>query len=350
MISIKLRWLGLILAAVIAGPAFAAEPDFSTSTVIHEPVKVVAGDVVRYTVTVTNTGGDAGYAGVTTALPRGYFIRASGDCATATPDEGRRLSWQQGRFATGATRQCQVDVLTRRDAAGTSAPFVTEISMVPSGYHRVEAAPVLATPPHPNIVRTGAVGITRAGLVVIALLGIALVGAVIVMAATRSGGRTIALGAWLAVVISVGFLFIFVGLAHNDLRSYTDYRETSCSIFDSTIRAVQGSGNRSRSNTYAPEFAVRYAALGTEIYASAEPPASAVSFGWIGHSQRELDRFAVGSVQPCWFDPDDVRTVLLTRGPGGAYLFALLPLAALIVFTWVLLASLRPNKRRDRTT
>ncbi len=347
-----MRWLGLILAVTIAGPAFAAEPDFSTSTVTHEPTKVIAGDVVHYTVTVTNTGGAAGYAGVTTTLPRGYFIRASGDCAAAPPDrEDRRIAWQQGRFAAGATRQCRVELLTRRDAAGTSAPLVTEISMVlPSGYHRVEAAPVLATPPDPNIVRAGAMGITRAGLVMLTLLGIGLAGAAVVMfASTRDGGRRgIALGAWFAVVVSVGFLFIFVGLARNDLRSYTDYRETSCSVFDSTIRAVQGSGNRSRSKTYAPEFAVRYAALGTEIYASAAPPASAVSFGRIGHSQRQLERFAVGSVQPCWFDPLDVRTVLLTRGPGAAYLFALLPLAALIVFTWVLLGAVRPKSRRFR--
>ena len=115
-----------------------------------------------------------------------------------------------------------------------------------------------------------------------------------------------------------------------------------------TIRTIRGSG-KNKSPTYAPEFAVRYSALGTETYSTAAPPASAVSFGWIGRSQQQLERFAVGTAQPCWYDPDDAKMVLLTRGPGGAYLFALLPLAGLFVFGWVLLGALRTGGRRVRT-
>jgi uncharacterized repeat protein (TIGR01451 family) len=334
----------------MAGPAAAAGPNFSTSTASHEPAKVVAGDVVRYTVTVANSG-DTGYARVTTTLPNGYFIRADGDCSTAPPDDDdRRLVWHEGAFASGATKRCRIDLLTRRDAPGTRASLTTEISIPPSGYHSFEATPEFATPPDPNIIRVGRAGLTRAGLVVFAVLGATLAGtAIIVVATRRSGGdRTIALGAWFAVCISAGFLLIFVGLAYTDLRSYRDYREASCFIFDSTIRTLQSS--RKSGRTYAPEFAVRYTALGTETYASAAPPASAVSFGWIGHSQRQLDRFAIGSVQPCWYDPDDAKTVLLTRGPGAAYLFALLPLAGLIVFTWVLRGALPSNRLKSDET
>ncbi len=211
----------------------------------------------------------------------------------------------------------------------------------------------MATAPNPNVIRIGPTGITRAGLVVFAVLGITLAGAAIVtrMASRNGGGRYIAVSSWVAVCVSAGFILFFVSLAHTDLRSYTDYREASCQVFDSTIRTIQGSSNRSgtKSNTYAPEFAVRYTALGTETYSTAAPPASAVSAGWIGRSQRQLERFAVGTVQPCWYDPDDVRMVLLTRGPGGAYLFALLPLAGLLVFGWVLLGALRSGGRRVRT-
>jgi hypothetical protein len=353
MISINRWWLGLILAVAMAGPAVAAAPDFSTSTASHEPAKVIAGDVVRYTVTVVNTGGvsgmGGGYARVVTSLPRGYFIRADGNCSTAAPDDNDRIVWHEGLFPAGAIKRCRIDLLTRRDAAGTLAPLVTEISTLPSGYLRVETAPELATAPNPNVIRIGPVGITRAGLVVFAVLGITLAGAAIVtrMASRNGGGRYIAVSSWVAVCVSAGFLLFFVSLARTDLRSYTDYREASCQVFDSTIRTIQSSG-RNKSTTYAPEFAVRYSVLGMETYSTAAPPAGAVSIGRIGRSQRQLERFAVGTVQPCWYDPADAKMVLLTRGPGGAYLFALLPLAGLLVFGWMLLGALRSNHRRVR--
>ncbi len=347
MISITRQWLWLVLVAAFAGPAAAAGPNFSTSTASHEPTKVIAGDVVRYTVTVTNTGGAADYARLTTTLPRGYFIRADSDCSAAKRD-GDRIVWHEGSFPAGARRQCRIDLLTRRQAAGTLAPLVTEISAHPSGYLRVETRPELATPPDPNTMRVGRFGITRAGLVVIAVLGIALAGGAIVMAATRSGGeRSFALGAWVAVCVSAGFLLFFVGLAYNDYRSYAAYRETSCHVFDSTIDKLQSRNSESgTSHTYTPEFAVSYTTLGTETYASVTPPASAISRNSIGPAQRQLERFAVGSVQPCWYDPADPGMVLLMRGPGAAYLFALLPLAALILFTWMLRGLLPSRARR----
>ncbi len=162
MISINRWWLGLILAVAMVGPAAAAAPDFSTSTASHEPAKVIAGDVVRYTVTVINTGGvdsmGSGYARVVTSLPRGYFIRADGDCATHAPDDDDRIVWHEGLFPAGAIKRCRIDLLTRRDAAGTLAPLVTEISTLPSGYLRVETAPELATAPNPNVIRIGPTG------------------------------------------------------------------------------------------------------------------------------------------------------------------------------------------------
>jgi uncharacterized repeat protein (TIGR01451 family) len=348
MISITRRWLWLVLVAAFAGPAAAAGPNFSTSTASHEPANVIAGDVVRYTVTVTNTGGTADYARLTTTLPRGYFIRANGDCSTAKRNDDR-IVWYESPFPADATRQCRIDLLTRRQAARTLAPLATEILAHPSGYHRVETRPELATPPDPNSIRVGRFGVTRVGLVVLAVLGIALAGGVIVMAAAaRSGAdRRFALGAWVAVCTSVGFLLHFVGLAYNDYRSYTAYREASCYVFDSTIDKLQSRNSESgTSYTYTPEFAVSYTALDTETYASVTPPASSIKRNSIGPAQQQVERFAVGSVQPCWYDPNDLGMVLLMRGPGAAYLFALLPLAPLILFAWVLCGLLPSRIRR----
>src|SRR5207247_8052405 len=136
-------------------------------------------------------------------------------------------------------------------------------------------------------------------------------------------------GAWIAIVTSIAFLLYFLRLARNDLRSYTDYRQTACLIVGSAIRAFQGSGESSGSSKYAAEFAVHYDAFGAKTYGVASPPVTSVSFGSIGSSQQKLGRLAIGSSRPCWFDPNDVKTVLLERGPGAAYFFAVLPLITL---------------------
>lgn len=36
-------------------------------------------------------------------------------------------------------------------------------------------------------------------------------------------------------------------------------------------------------------------------------------------------RYALGATVPCWYDPADPTDVVVLRGFGGAYLFALFP-------------------------
>lgn len=322
--------------------AHAAEPDFSTSTATFEPVPAVAGDVVSYRVTVANTGAYSPYTRIVSPLPRGYLVRVEGDCTAAGVTDDR-LVWHEGGFAGGTSKECRIDILTRPDTAGTIATLATEIATPPSGYFRFEARPTLESRPNPNVIPLGPVGITPAGIVTLALLAVGVIGAVII--GTLRGGEAVRwrLGAWIASVTSIGFLLLFVDLAGGDLRSYTDYRETSCLIVDSSIRSLQGSGKKP-STTYAPEFAVRYDALGVPTYSVASPPATAVNVGVIKSSQQAIERMAVGSSQPCWFDPDDVKTVLLERGPGAAYIFAALPLIMLAIGIWILTGARRSRR------
>jgi hypothetical protein len=331
----------MLAAAVMVHAAHAAEPDFSRSTATFEPMPAVAGDVVSYRVTVANTGADSTYTRIVSPLPHGYLVGADGDCTAAGVTDDR-LVWHEGRFAAGTSKECRIDILTRPDSAGTIATLATEITTPPSGYLRFEARPTLESRPNPNVIPLGPVGITPAGIVTLALLAVGIIGAVII-GKWRGGAVKWRLGAWIAVVASVGFLLLFVDLARGDLRSHTDYRETSCLIVDSSIRSFQGSGKKP-SSTYAPEFAVRYDALGTPTYSVASPPATAVSIGVIRSSRQTIERLTVGSSQPCWFDPDDVKTVLLERGPGAAYIFAVLPLSMLALGIWMLTGA-----RRTRT-
>lgn len=328
-------------SAMMVFPVLAAEPDFSTSSATFEPMPAVSGSVVHYAVTVANTGGDSPYTRIAVALPPGYLAATGDDCATATSGSGV-IVWHEGSFPAGTRMTCRVAILTRPDAAGTIATLAAEIATPPSGYLRVEARPTLSAPPNPGTVHLGPIGITPAGLVTLAMLVLAVVGAAALAIAMRGrGARTgLAIGAWAAIVTSTGLLIYFASLARDDLRSHTDYRQTTCFIVDSSIRAFKSSG-KSSGSTYAPEFAVRYDAQGAETYSVASPPATSLNVGWIGSSQKALERMAIGSTQPCWFDPDDVKSVLLARGPGGAYLFALLPLLMLVVAGWILKLALR---------
>lgn len=339
-----MRWLGFLAAAMLALPTHAAEPRFVASSVVFEPVTPSAGSVVSYTVTIANTGDDSPYTRIVTSLPPGYLIGADGDCATAALDAGR-LVWHEGSMPAGARKECRLEVLTRSEAAGSIATLATEITTPPSGYFRIEAKPTLLTVPAANTLYVGPIGITPAGLATLALLGLAGVGAVFCAHKVHWDRKRmrLAVGAWIAIVTSVGFLFYFVSLAHSDLRSYTDYRETSCQIVDSVIRSIQSSGKSDEASTYAPEFAVRYDALGVATYSIASLPETSLTSGSSAPSQQTVERFAKGSVHPCWFDPDDLRKVLLIRGPGGAYFFVLLPLVVLVLASGIMIGVVRSS-------
>jgi hypothetical protein len=66
----------------------------------------------------------------------------------------------------------------------------------------------------------------------------------------------------------------------------------------------------------------------------------------IYHVGSVFDRFAIGTDHPCWYDPQDQKTVVLARGPGGAYVFALMPIPVLLVGLGML-RGLRLRRRAD---
>jgi len=336
--------------AMLASPALAAPPDFSTSQTSYEPSPAVAGDVVRYSVTVANTGGDSFYSRVVTTLPRGYFIDAGADCAQAVYDADRHaLVWHEGGFPARTAKTCVVRLLTRRDVAGTLAVLATEINAPPALYHRVDAGPELGSPPEYDAVQVGPVMVTRAGGAALAWLAVLVAGmAVVARIAQRRGGRPgAAARSWAAIAVALGFLAYFALLALGDIRVYTDYRETSCSIVGGTVRLAASTGKLRSPATYAPIFAMRYEALGETTFSSGYASPTSVSLGVIGPSRQALERYAIGSTHPCWYDPAEPRTVLLERGPGGAYLFALFPLPVLALGLYLLGPALGAARRRN---
>ena len=349
-----------LLAIGLLPHAADAGADFSASKVETSPSRPHAGDVVHYSITVHNSGTATSYARVSTTLPNGFLINAEGDCAGVTGATERGLLWHEGGFAGGATRRCLLTVLTRRDAAGTSANAATEINAPPATYQRVDSNVELKTPPDPHQVRLGPVAATRAGVAVLLFLLVFVAGipVAIVRAKQRKArgqggiaeGPVGLVGAWAALVIGSGFLFYFAALGWEDWRSYVDYRATACTVFGSTVQSFTG-GTRRSELSYRPLFAVRYDVAGVETYSSGYTPSSTFNFNTASSARTTFERFVVGSSHPCWYDPRDPKTVLLARGPGGAYLFALFPLPVLALALFVMSGGRRRrgiDRRRRR--
>jgi Protein of unknown function (DUF3592) len=340
------RLILAFLAAVVLFTGASAQPNFSTSRGVVEPASPYAGDVVRHVFTIINTGGSAGPAFILTSLRSGFLIGIEGDCAGARVDSSGDLRWHEGAFHQGETRRCTVIMLTRRSAAGTFANVVTDIRTIPSGFFRVEARAELNNPPDPHAVRVGPVMMTRAGMVVTGLLTLLVLGALVIGVRSRvqaeapfGQGATprptgILISSWAAIMIASGFLVYFASLAYEDWRIYSDYRETRCTVFGSEIDAFESrsrSRDRERSESFKPVFAVRYQVDGVETFSTGYTTPSAVNFNSRAGAGSVFERFAIGTSHPCWYDPQDPRTVLLVRGPGGAYFFALLPIPVLLI-------------------
>jgi hypothetical protein len=337
--------LAMALSTAASSTAAPAQQNFSTSRGVVEPADPRAGDVVRHVFTITNTGGTVGPVHISTSLNRGFLIGTEGDCAGTNADSSGNLTWHQGAFHRDETRRCTVIMLTRSNAAGTYANVVTEIRVIPSGYYRVEARAELGNPIDPNAVRVGPVMMPRAGMIVTGLLALLILGAAVIMMrgrmqaeATLADGAkprsTGVLGSWAAVVIAAGFLVYFASLAYEDWRVYSDYRETRCTVFGSEIDSFESrsrSGDSERSESYKPVFAVRYPVDGAEMFSTGYTTPSAVNFNSRAGAGSVFERFAVGSTHACWYDPQDPKTVVLVRGPGGAYFFALLPIPVLLI-------------------
>ena len=127
-------------------------------------------------------------------------------------------------------------------------------------------------------------------------------------------------------MIALGFLVYFASLAYEDWRVYNDYRETRCTVFGSEIVSFEHrsrSGDRERSESFRPVFALRYMVDGVETFSTGYTTPSAINFNSRAGAGSVFDRFAIGTTHPCWYDPQDPKTVVLVRGPGrGLFLRA----------------------------
>ena len=179
-----------------------------------------------------------------------------------------------------------------------------------------------------DLVSLGGVNLTRAGVWVLGFLatGPLFLGACVLLGGARRGVPGLAVAAWIAA----GFLLVFASLARHDLRVLRDYREAACVVTD-TGRHSRSSGKGRYATTFAEPFvALRFEVDGRPAHGTGFDSGSHLRRG-ANWPPREMQSFEPGAEVPCWYDPEDPAHAVVVRGPGGAYLFALLPLGLLAV-------------------
>ncbi|MEZ5417189.1 MAG: DUF3592 domain-containing protein [Vicinamibacterales bacterium] len=360
-------WAILVCVALVgaaAGPA-AAAPDFSTSTITIEPATPLEGDLVTLSLRLRNSGADdASSAYVSVEWPlMGFFVDGTGIDGAVIDHESRRITIDVP-LPAGGERLLALRILAPRDSGGDALSVALRVShFATSTDHNDSATTTIDTRLDDTGIPVGGLRVTREGLVVLAVQpgGGLLWLTLRVLAGTRPGAasddrtvRSLAsrVGpgpAAAAITISVGFWVLFATMAWRDYQSLS-WPETTCTILGGRLSA-QGttrsgtqpaSGPRRDDTNYVPVLGLKYTVNGRETYSSGYDTGSRLGVGGQGGRAQELAQWSVGGTTPCWYAPADPRDVVVRRGFGGAYLFALFPVP---VF-WLGLAGARAARTR----
>jgi hypothetical protein len=332
-------FLALILSAY--ADVATAKPDFSQSSLTIEGAPR-EGDVVTFTVLLRNSGvHDAPASAVQIDLPlEAMFVDL--DLEGATVDSLAKVVQAQVDLPAGAARSFRVRMVVPRDAGGrmlTPDLRVRNLFLGVEYYGGAQAEIDTKVRPGSGLDVAG-IRIAPAGLAVLAVLALYPLLRVLLASRTRSQAPAVML------VIAIGFWTLFASMAARDWRSLSEWHETSCTIRDSRLRATTTSSSgvervgtirRARSTqttTYAPLLALRYDVDGVETISTGFDTGSRATVGGLGGAYEEFSRWPIGETVPCWYDPAAPEDVVVIRGFGGAYFFALFPLPLAAVAIW----------------
>jgi hypothetical protein len=318
-------------------------------------------------VVVRNTGDAAGLAHLTFEMPFWTMFVDASLPGTVPSRGGSPVEWTgevpPGGTAVQAIRlylrpEVPVDRLLVRGRVRDWALQETHLQIDTSIAPRRYAGGVLLGP-----IRLTGAGVAVAGWLVAYLLAVIVLSAVMQARARRTRGQpaagwrllgaspgALAAGVLLVVFVAIGFLAVFADMAWTDYRALAEYREARCTVLDyrvsqSTRTTTDPSRRRSTFTSFSPVFAVRYQVEGREVVASGFHTGSRLAWNTVASAEATLRQYEPGRQVPCWHDPVAPETVVLLRGFGGSYLFALLPLPVLLLGLWGLRALVRSTGR-----
>jgi hypothetical protein len=322
-----------------------AKPDFSRSIIQLEPAVPKEGDVVTLLVHIRNSGdGPAPFTEVELELPlEAMFVDATG-LDGAKIDPAGKVVAATIDLPAGADRQFSVRMVVPHDAGGRSLSPHLKVRYAHAGVEFYGGGdPVTIDTRVANSgVALGGVRFNAASFVV---LGVLLLYPVLRVLTRSRKSRKDSKGPVLMIVIAVGFLSIFAGMAWHDWRTISAFRPSTCTILDSRLRIETSPsststssppGRRQNTTTYEPLLAMRYVENGRAVIGTGYSTGSRLQIGLGSSTVSEYEQFKIGAQVPCWFDPEDPTRIMVLPGFGGAYVFALLPLGLLIGGVWAL--------------
>lgn len=306
-------------------------PDWSTSA-FECPVNVRERDMFSCTLTIRRGEVDRfegpADAGWTVSLPpQGLFVGADPEGGAAFDPE-RRVVQAQAPIAPGGAHAVRVRLIAAPDTNGSQLSVRASIDGAEPTYFSTSTE-VQPRRRGGEMTALGSVVLTSAG---VWALGFLLTGPIFIGGCALLGGRrasvlALATAAWFAA----GFLLVFAAMAREDLRLLTDYREAACVVTDTGAHTRVSGQGRHATNMSEPFVAVRFDVAGNTRFGSGFDSGSHLRVGGSTWPDREPGAFGPGAAVPCWYDPTDPARVIVVRGPGGAYLFALLPLGLLLL-------------------
>lgn len=361
---LALHAAALVLFVLPADAQIRSGADFSGSTAVASRSTVHPRETVDFDVTVANRGtAEPNWIEIENGIPTGALLVSYPSDWRRDPDK-RSIRWS-GRIAPGEKKQYRVTLIAQPETEGSRLSNDVAIRYEGNEYHvwtNVDVDTMLAPP----LIRLGRFGITRAGAVVLgflATLAIAATAAAIVVRLSATGGVRLPgarmpglVSATILVVICLGFLTMFGFIAAEDHRILTEWREAKATVLDADVAiamlssATRTSSGATRSSEVAtPHFAVRYATpAGEMVSVSRETPSKTKRGGGFAEAAAALASAAPGATVRVWYDPADPQDVVLARGYGGAYFFALLPIGVLALALTLWVAAFRAARRPAR--
>lgn len=310
---------GILLAASFAGAA----ADLSGSAITTEPAAPIERDVVVYRIRLENRGDvDAVPTFLRFRLPGAALFVGAGGAQAIELEEVDRVVTGSVELPAGATREVEVRVVVPDGAAGQSLGASLQLQSFSAGIEEwIHSTVAIDSRPSTGGAVVGPVRMTAAGFAVLAFVA----GYVVLLVAFRGrGARPL-----FALVSAIGFLAYFAAMAALDARTLGEWPESECTVLDRRTSPIGKGGKRRELEL----LALRYVADGETRFSTGldtgmqRPP----TFESGGEAP-----YPIGAKIPCWTDPDDPARVIVRRGFGAAYLFALFPIPVL-AWAWFLL-------------
>ncbi len=329
------KYYPVLLLLLIAGPCLAG-PDFSSSTIAPRNPNPLSSDIVVFDLVLRNTGNEGGtpvFLEVDWGAA-GFLADTEGlDSAEVDHDAGTLRHYLA--LPAGAEKRVSLHLFTFSEAKGDALSVRMRLAdFNHNSEHWDQASITLEPRPVPVKMRIGSIGINDAALVLLLWMAATLLAWILFRWLLKAGpeGPRKAAALTFLWMMPIGFWLIFAAMAWKDWQILTRWTQTRGTIIGRHMEvttnnnASQQAKRQGTDQNYSITLALRFGHQGKTVYGSGYDPDSFLQMGGRKQREKEIREWTVGATIPCWYNPDNPAELVVKRGFGGAYFFALLPL------------------------